>query len=183
MDWLDIVSNKKYKFFQNLTFEYVKEKIDEFYIDKITPLDYHLKELREIALEEIVSLYKELNGFKKVEKKENVSDKDEVLGEEKSPSDPFLQQIIFTKNRICDDMAEHQKQVFIKELNNLVEEYVSRLKQLIDLGLIHRKINLITKLMPKLVDIEFRILEYNKIGIPKDNLKDDHELIKKLLYK
>jgi len=82
--YLDIVSNKKYKFFQNLTFQYLEENIDEFYVDRITRLDYHIKESRKITMEEIVSLYNELNGFKNDRKKDDASNKEEITKEEKN---------------------------------------------------------------------------------------------------
>jgi len=107
--------------------------------------------------------------------------KKRLLRKKKTPNDYFLQQIIITKNKISDDMNQTVKDSFINELSILASEYVEELKQIIGIGLSSKKLYIISKYMDRLVDIEFRILDYNKNIIPQDNLKNDLEVFNSLI--
>lgn len=176
--YYSFIDEKKYKYFENVSYDFVIKRMDKCYISELTPLNVYLKETRKISLKELYIIYRNLNDKEKT--KEIEDDNKEIINNEEI-KDHFLKLLIKTKEKISPKMKREVQKKFIEELENLGNIYADMLTKLIDQNMLENKLNVVIKCMPKLVDIELRINEYNQKGIPKDNLSNDVKTFKKKL--
>lgn len=177
--YYSFIDEKEYKYFENVSYNFVIKRMDKCYISELTPLNVYLKETREISLKELYIIYRNLNDK---EKTREIEDNDkEIINNQEEIKDHFLKLLIKTREKISPKMKREVQKKFIEELEALGTLYADMLTKLIDQNMLENKLKVVIKCMPKLVDIELRINEYNQKGIPKDNLSNDVKTFKKKL--